>query len=492
MKVMYFKLQLICAIVLCLIVSNQSSATPVSPEVDNIASRFSVDIQREFHLFSDSLNRRTVWYIPKVGGIKRVGNSPAFSVFATTIETGPFSGESAVNFEGKFNALSRTSLIARLNAEASSKGLLIKPAEISAADTRVLLAGFQLDNDGQLKTTCDIEIWQSPNGPIQIPVCKALDDQGNWQEVDFLSSFLAMLPIAGSINQDIPFKGQTLPGWDMAISDLLVTGSSWDAEIQLLTDWKLKTNTQLRDARVTVKWRDLVKYMITKMIENRYWSITKSKLDRILTQAINNRSGISVLYFHSNGLTSQSPQDASQKNRIKNNLLHVLRKELFIPVFSPRNVLTNLVSKPDPINPHLPYTTPSFEEVERKWRKNSDHVYERVVQPVYSINVNKASAYYPPPQCPYTSAVNSTRAYQCHDPEPCLYSARGECYPPPPPIWEARYILKSNYWRLLSKPSSSFNVYLNGIEMLNASTYMTIDCIEGDIDVPLRYVANCQ
>ncbi|ATC93711.1 hypothetical protein [Pseudoalteromonas tunicata] len=491
MKFKYLKALLIYDILLYLLLNSSVSATPVSPEVDNIASRFSVDMQSEFHLFSDSINRRLVWYIPKVGGIRKIGSRPAFTVSSSTIETGPFSGESAVSFQGKFNALSRTPNITRLSTEAASKGYYIKPAEVSAADTRFLLAGFQLDNNGILRTTCNIETWQSPNGSIQIPVCKALDDQGNWQEVDFLSSFLASLPIEGNVEQDIPFSGQTLPGWHMSISDLLVTGSSWDAEIQLLTDWKLKTNTQLKDARINIRWRELVRYMISKMIENRYWSITKGHLDNILAQAISSRNGMSVLYYHSNGSTSQSPEDLSQKTRIKNNLLHLLRKELFIPVFSPRNVLSDLVKRPDPINPYLPYTTPTLEEVERKWSKNSYKVYEKIIQPAYSVSINKNSAYYPPPQCPYTSSADSTIAYQCHEPDPCSYSIQGACQPPPPPVWEARYILKSNYWRLLSSPSSNFNIYLNGIEILNASTYMTIDCIEGDVDVPLRYIANC-
>lgn len=493
MKIISIKTLIVC---LLLLIHTSVLSTPVTPEVDNIASRFSVDMQTDFHLFADSINRKLVWYIPKVGGIKKVNGKPSFSVSSSIIDQGPFKGETAVDFDGIFYALSRTSSISKLSSEAASKGLYIKPAQVSEAETRVLLSGFQLDNEGFLKTTCKIETWETPNGPIQIPVCKALDDKGVWQEVDFLSSFSADLPLGGDINQDISFNGKTLPGWEGAISDLLVTGSSWDAQIQLLTDWKLKTNTRIKDARINIDWRTLVRYVISQMVHYRYWSITKSKLDNILKTAINFKKGISISYYQANGSITEIASSSNQQDRVRNNLIHTLRKKLFIPIFSPRAPIRTLVKQPDPINPYLPYTTPTYQDVQRKWTSSAAKVYSRVSESSHSLKMNQSSTYYPPRYCPYTSSLDTMAAYQCYEPEPCNYyeaarASRAPCYPPKPPVWEPRYILKSNYWRLLSFPYSSFNIYLNGIEIMNASTYMTVDCIKGDINIPLEYTSNC-
>ncbi|WP_299004327.1 hypothetical protein [uncultured Shewanella sp.] len=477
-----------CILFIFIFLSNWANSTPMSPEANNVSSLFSVDLQNKFHLFSDSLNNNLVWYIPKVGGIKKIDDSPAFSVSTNIINEGPFEGEISVGFNGIFNAMNQTSSISKLSYEASAKGLYIKPAEIYSAETQVLLSGFKLDNNGTLESICDIEVWYTPSGEINIPVCKALDDTGIWRAIDFLSSFSSTLPISGNIDQDIPFHGKTLPGWEDSISELLNTGSSWDAEIQLLTDWTLKSNTNIKDADVYIDWRKLIEHMIYLIRNNLSWSVTLGDLDRFLRHAIKEKKGVSIYYYHENGRIIPYPSKLIQEERVIDGLIHRLRKSLFVPVYGSRINIPHLVVSSDPINPKIPYIRPTFEEIANKWQESAEIVYSRISQVRSKLDLSKTSDFILLSNCEY-ERLNSPSYYSCPVPlpEPC----GNKCNTPILPVVEPRYMLKSNYWRLLSFPHSNFTIYFRGVELLNASTYMTINCIEGDIDVPLRYVDVC-
>ncbi|WP_018692163.1 hypothetical protein [Algicola sagamiensis] len=511
-----------------------SSANPVSPQVRNVMGLFSVDRQRQFHLFADSNQDNLIWYIPKMGGIRPVQGRPQFGVDHYTLTDGPMNGMNSLSFSGEFSTAGIAGHISALNQEAQQKGFIIRPAKATSADSQFLLSGFKVGNDGLLSANCELESWTGPRGNMDIPICRAVDSDGQWRELDFFMNFHAMTPSGGAVNQIIPFTAKTMPGWDDVVQNLLDTASNWDAQIQVITDWTLQTNTTLKDARVTIYWPDVLSYLISR-VRNTRWQVRSSLIDSLLNDAINGRKGLAILYFQSNGELSQLPQSTRQKNRVQFELIQNLRKALFVPIKPRPMPIRDMVQRADPINPVVPYVPLDPDTLRRKWGRDAGRIDRLLPNDDRMRHVERPTPELPmditlpinglltiskalierdiPCMRPYdgvgTMAVDCVPPFNpCDDRLMAMDEAARRCdclmrtddnalevrapifcdpEPPRPIPSDLYFLLKANYWRMLNSPLEIMHITLRGVEQVNASTYMSIDCVRGSIGGQLSF-----
>lgn len=536
------RLALACCTVALL--STPVGATPVSPLVVNMTSQFSVDVQRRFHLFADSHDSQLVWYVPKIGGIRNVAGAPALQVISSLIDGGPFSGMQALKIAGEFSTAGLAGDITLLQQDAARLGLRIQAAAATAANTQIMLGGFAVDSSGQMEASCSTYNLTTPTGVVEVPICQAKNAQGVWQDIDFMGAFQATLPVGGSsVSQQIPFSGFTLPGWEGVFNELLRYGSSWDGQIQLVTDWTLQTQLTLKDAEYQVDWRPLYQFLVAQA-RSRGWRLSAAQVTEILGQAIIQRKGISISYVMDNQSLAAAPKHDVQHQRVINSIIHQLRKQLFTPVRRLRLSIRDLASLNDPINPLMPFVAPTYAELQRKWGSGVERVVRRVpyyrdrdryydvdtqapdrlddsVLPLQSdvaitAHTDGASTWQPlryycqelpyamrfEPQtstAPLAQAVESVTADMLRpnyiDCEPPLPPEPPEPIeppppsppPPPPPPQELMYVLKSNYLFLRHNSSTRQSVFVQDIEQTHVSTLMTVDCVSGAIDQPLVF-----
>lgn len=448
---------------------------PLSPSVKDIASRFSVDNQRAFYLFADSHSQKIVWYIPKIASIQKSGGLPNFNVDTKLFTEGPFNGMESVAFNGAFSTIIENQRLTQLNVEASTKGYILRPANVIGAHTRVMLAGFMLDNQSELNVQCVEENYNSPWGAVVIPICRAQTLEGTWLPIDFISEFNSTLASAGSIDQTLPFSGETLPGWEYTINDLLQSGSSWDGLIQMAIEWDLPTYRTQQDARYDINWRALINYVRTNAKNNYRWRLSLSQVNSILTQAVDERRGISIRYYSSAGSSQSSAYSELQKKRVTSRIVHKLRKLLFTTI-GRRNLpfyeRVKVLDVPKDI-----YLPPRI-ELEQRWGSN-------VIAQADQLE----------------SRYDRLRASAVACEGPILMFQRNPCYeeiPEPiitPPIYHREYyVLKSHYRMLIRNSISSYNLYNTDIEQVSATTLLGIDCIHGSIGENLHFVndSSCQ
>ena|GEM_PF-6149039 len=518
-------------------------ATPVSPLVVNMTSQFSVDVQRRFHLYADSHDSQLVWYVPKIGGIRNVAGVPSLQVVSSLIDGGPFAGMQALKIAGEFSTAGLAGDLSLLQQEASRLGLRIQAAAATAANTQIMLGGFAVDSSGQMEASCSTYNLTTPTGVVEVPICQAKNAQGVWQDIDFMGAFQATLPAGGrSVSQQIPFTGFTLPGWEGVFNELLRYGSSWDGQIQLVTDWTLQTQLTLKDAEYQIDWRPLYQFLVAQA-RSRGWRLSAAQVTEILGQAIIQRKGISISYVMDNQSLAAAPKNDVQHQRVINSIIHQLRKQLFTPVRRLRLSIRELASLNDPINPLLPFVAPTYAELQRKWGTEVERVVRRV--PYYR-NRGRYQDYAsqaPDPlelspqlsemshgspnlggagfigqavtplwrecqQQPYLVAqqqamhtaeslmidagVLAPNYMGCESPwppeppEPPV-PVEPPPPPPPPPPQELMYVLKSNYLFLRHNSSTRQSVFVQDIEQTNVSTLMTVDCVSGAIDQPLVF-----
>jgi hypothetical protein len=465
---MLIRIGTIFAIALLIMVHN-AWAVPLSPSVKDITSRFTVDTQRAFYLFADSHESNLIWYIPKTANIQAVDGLPQFSVNETLLTEGPFNGLPAVSFTGAFSTIYANPQLGALRLEASIKGLTLQPAQVIGAHTRVLLSGFQLDNQEQLRVECKEESWGSSAQQIVIPVCRALTLSGEWVIVDFVSAFNSSLATAGTIEQTLPFSGETLPGWEYIINDLLSTASSWDALMQMSIEWQLPTYNGQIDAQYSVNWRKLVDFIRLKIKHSDAWQLTWPQVDTLLHEAVKQAAGINIRYYAATGTSQTTPIDFLQSQRVKSQIIKRLRNTLFVPLsheFLSHEEKLNVLEVPADI--YLPAKL----SLEQRWGSNivtNSEQLEGLYEEMHSASTSACSS-------PEIFSFNSGCVDQM--PQPIRVS----------PIHHREYyVLKPHYAWILGNRVHSFTLYHSDIEQISATTLLGIDCIEGAIGAPLKY-----
>lgn len=451
--------------IMSMVYSVTSLAIPVSPSVKDVSGYFSIASQNAFHLFADSVNPNLVWYIPKVATIELHNSRPSLTVSSEQIVSGPFNGFDSVAFSGRFSTLNRNSRFSGLQSEAILRGFSLRPAEAIGANTRVMLAGFLLDNEGKLKVNCSEEVWTTPGGTIVVPVCKAKTQSGEWLPVDFLSDFESTLAQPGNIIQTLPFSGKTLPGWEIIINSILAAGTNWDGLIQLAIEWQLPTHLNGLDARYQVDWLQLANFLRPK-VRVSGWRLSLPEVNALIEEVISERAGIKVTYLK-DGSESENAFSLSQKARVEASIADRLRKYLFTLVSHPADL--SVADKIHFLDAPRDVYLPPREEFEQKW---GGETIDR----------------FPVIQQQYEHSLQSNEFCQ----EPMLQSTCPIPLPPPvrhlPDERQAQYILKANYFWLIDNTTSDFKIYHTDIEQASATTLLNIDCIKGAIDQPLIFV----
>ncbi|MEI5637820.1 MULTISPECIES: hypothetical protein [unclassified Pseudoalteromonas] len=453
--------------IMSMVFSVTSLAIPISPSVKDVSGYFSIDSQNAFHLFADSDNSNLVWYIPKVASLDSAGGRPVFSVSSEQILSGPFNGLNSISFAGQFNSLTRNNRLSALRLEALLKGFNLQPVEAIAANTRIILAGFLLDNEGRLQVNCTEETWSNPSGTIVIPVCKAKSQTGEWLAVDFLSEFESTLAQPGNIGQKLPFSGKALPGWEYAINTLLESGTSWDGLIQFAIEWQLPTYSRKLDAKYRIDWLQLSDVLRPK-IKRTGWRLSLTEVNEFIAHAIAERAGVKITYFKDR-TQSQSAFSLTQKLRVESSIKNRLQKYLFTFVSHPSMLST--AARIELLNAPRKVFLPSRDELENKWGSEVTDRFPAIAQ-----QYDQSS-----PLC-----LHSVEGKVCHSPMPPILLPPKDIEPPT--NHQGYYILKANYLWLINRTISDFTVYHTDIEQVSATTLLNIDCVEGAIDQPIIFV----
>ncbi|WP_018692166.1 hypothetical protein [Algicola sagamiensis] len=312
-------------------------SAPLDPSERDMASQFSVDMQRAFNIYADSDHRDLVWYVPKVGQIALTGVNtgnprPRFSVYSRAPWTGFLAGQDLVHFGGAFDTTGGIGDLRQLEREAQAKGLRVSPATAAKATTKFLLTDLVVGNNGRIDTECHTETWTGPNGEVQIPVCTALNNDGERVSTDFMYKFRATTPRgSSSVSQNIPFQGVTMPEWVFPIQDLMETGSNWDANFQAVTEWELTTLRKTRVARININWSRTFEQASTYfgIHNNACVDIEVQTFFRRLLDNQNGESGITVEYLHDDGTYKPEPINDEQFDNVVDAVYQEMRNELF-------------------------------------------------------------------------------------------------------------------------------------------------------------------
>lgn len=308
-------------------------ADPIDPAVNNVTQFFSQETQVNFDLYADSENSNLVWYSPRFGSIALNRQlNPDFAVNVEYPSDGIFAGQALIDIEGKLDTSGIATEIIDLEQEAKLLGYDIAPIRITAADTTFLVAGFPVGSDGRIDAQCDSQVIDTPFGPVSVPFCQATDKDGVVRPLDFLYSFTSTPPVSGtSISQNIPFEGTTLPGWEFPIRDLMSFGQSWDQLFQVVTNWTIKTTSEVDVARVSVTWPILFRELST-YVSNCRWSCTQNEINFLYEEFLNTPSdwGLVINYRQVDGSYGPIPASQNQRLQTKNKLVDVLGPELFV------------------------------------------------------------------------------------------------------------------------------------------------------------------
>ncbi|ATC93708.1 hypothetical protein [Pseudoalteromonas tunicata] len=319
------------------IFSTLAIAAPLDQSEKDIQGLFSVDTQQAYTLYADSADQNLVWYVPKVGQIALSGAStsapkPSFSVYARAPWTGIFSGQNLVHFGGAFNTSGDRGALLKLESEAHAQGLRISPAQAAKVTTKFLLTDLIVGNDGRINTQCDTEEWNGPNGLVLIPVCKALNSEGEWVNTDFLSKFRTATPRGNStVSTYIPFQATSMPDWDFTVQEWMETGSNWDANIQAVAEWELTTVKKVRVARINIDWSRTFEQASTffAIHNNACLEVEVGTFFKRLLDNQNGESGITVEYLQADGTYANEPTSEEQFIQTVEAVRKEMRDELF-------------------------------------------------------------------------------------------------------------------------------------------------------------------
>ena len=187
-------------------------------------------------------------------------------------------------------------------------------------------------NDGRIDTHCETEEWTGPNGTVLIPVCKALNNQGEWVNTDFLSKFRAATPRGNStVSTYIPFQATSMPDWDFTIQEWMETGSNWDANIQAVAEWELTTAKKVRVARINIDWSRTFEQASTffAIHNNACLEVEIGTFFKRLLDNQNGESGITVEYLQADGSYAKEPTTEEHFIQTVEAVRKEMRDELF-------------------------------------------------------------------------------------------------------------------------------------------------------------------
>jgi hypothetical protein len=316
----------------------QTTAAPMSLDEKDITGHFSVDTQRKFNLYADSQDAALVWYVPKEGQIAINGATtasprPRLSVISRVSPFGIWGGQEQVVIGGAFDTTGNRGALLKLEKEAKQLGWKISPAPAARSKTTFALSDVHFDRSGRARVDCFNEEGSIGGTAFVVPVCKVLNDDGEWQKTTVLSSFQTSTPTgATSVSTYIPFQVVTLPDIAPEIRSLMETGSNWDGHIQATTKWELTTQARTQVARINIDWERVFQQASTYTAIH-YNSCVEAEIQTFFRKLLDNQngqSGITIQYRQPDGSYTDTPTNVKQFDDAVQSLYESVRDELFV------------------------------------------------------------------------------------------------------------------------------------------------------------------
>ncbi len=340
------KLALAISALSALGISGLTSAVPVDPSDVNVEKDFSVDMQAQFHLYADSDDSKLVWYVPKQGIIGLLNPAhpnprPRFSAYTSVPFTGLFAGQTLTYIGGAFSTTGIQKHLKMLEQEAISQGKRIAPAQAAKAETRFLLTGAEVGNDGRMDVDCTTEEYTNnqTGQTIRIPKCFVKTRDGEKVQTELFYKFRSFTPQANSsVSQYIPFQAVSFPGVDATLMQLMQPGfaSNLDAVVQAQTAWDLTMEKRINVARITISWPKLIDHAAGYSKEKSN-SMNQQEVGQYFQQVVQQQNqqqtGVQVQYINpETGQLQQEPVDQNHQQQVQDAVQQTLQSQVFAQV----------------------------------------------------------------------------------------------------------------------------------------------------------------
>jgi hypothetical protein len=326
--------------------SNLSQAVPVDPNDVNVEKDFTVEVQAQFNLFADSDDPNLVWYVPKQGIIGLLNPAhpnprPRFSAYTSVPFTGLFAGQTLTYLGGAFSTTGIQTHLKLLEKQAALQGKRIAPAQAAKAETRFLLTGAEVNNEGRMIVDCTTEEYTNnqTGQTFTVPKCFVQGQEGQQLQTELFYKFRSFTPQGNSsVSQYIPFQAVSFPGVDATLMQLMQPGfaSNLDAVVQAQTTWDLTMEKRINVARITIKWSDLVKNA-KDYAQGKGYSLKQEEVGQYFQQVVQqqdqDQTGLKVEYINpENGQLEQGPVDQNHQQQVVQAVQQSLQKEVFAQV----------------------------------------------------------------------------------------------------------------------------------------------------------------
>ncbi|UTM60055.1 hypothetical protein L4174_018515 [Photobacterium sp. CCB-ST2H9] len=193
-------------------------AAPIDPSIRNVEAEFTNELVSKFYLYGDTEDPNLIWFVPKFGTIARdiTGfNQPEFDIGSTYSEHPDY-------FPGEelvwFSGAFDTRGLEN-DMQLLSQYASQKGYRIYAAKPKAAETFFVIDGvDVQsLDLDCSGSI-STPNGDF--PVCYVFDQQGRKHPAEFVAKLESKLP-ENTMSHYVGFRGITVPYWKQTLKELM-------------------------------------------------------------------------------------------------------------------------------------------------------------------------------------------------------------------------------------------------------------------------------
>lgn len=326
--------------------SSMTQAVPVDPNDVNVEKDFTVEVQAQFHLYADSENPNLIWYVPKQGIIGLLNPAhpnprPRFSAYTSVPFTGLFVGQKLTYLGGAFSTTGVQTHLKLLEKQAALQGKRIAPAQAAKAETRFLLTGAEVNNEGRMIVDCTFEEYtNSQTGQtLSVPKCFVKNQEGQQVQSELFYKFRSFTPQGNSsVSQYIPFQAVSFPGVDATLTQLMQPGfaSNLDAVVQAQTTWDLTMEKRINVARLTISWPEFINHA-KQYAQGKEYSLKQEEVGQYFQQVVQqqdqSQTGVQVQYINpDNGQLEQGPINQNHQQQVQDAVQQTLQKEVFSQV----------------------------------------------------------------------------------------------------------------------------------------------------------------
>lgn len=308
-----------------LLASANVMASPI-PLTDEQKFDILGDLTNTLHFFADNQDENVFWYAPKYGQLKTSGENVDFKFNATVGHYGLYAGQPVVSYSGAFNTQLDPQTEFALNNLSMSKGWDIKPLAANRAHTTASPTGLSRDNEGNIKTKCNMETYTSNRGTdIQLPVCKVETLSGEWVNAEISSEsnsgFVSGYTVA---SEQVYVNGVTTSGWVEKVDSKLTNETNWHDLFTFVTEWEVQSGSMEKVGFSKVDWRRLINYVF-EFKKNEVHLYSESDVKDIILSLLSleeDKTGVFVKY--ETGVSLEKVEQALTE-KLKTNSIYTTR-----------------------------------------------------------------------------------------------------------------------------------------------------------------------